>query len=155
MVVSIDIADDRDEPEARLANGASVVSNTPAGTAGAMLSRSSFAVHAVPSDPARLNTPKAWLDVPLPCVSVPKSMSSDETVLPAANEPMAWSSTASVTACETVGFEAWGLVACTVSVPDAGPASAVFKATRCVLPPPRAASLPVPVPTQAPVPVKP
>ena len=88
-------------------------------------------------------------------MSVPKSMSRLVTVVAAANDPMAWSSTPIVTFCVKVGADACGLVAVTVMLPACDPGLDVFTDRAWVFAGPRARSEPVPVTARMPVPVKP
>ena len=122
VVVSIDRPYVCDDPESRFRNGESVVENTPGTFAEETLSRSNFAVHVAPRVPGRLKIEKFWLTVPVPCVSVPKSISSVVRVLVALKDPMAWSRTLIVTGWLKSGEAVWGLVAATDRLPDIKPA---------------------------------
>ena len=122
VVLSIDMLNEFDEPEARFKNGDSVVENTPGTLADETLSRSNLAVHVAPRLPGRLKIEKFWLAVPVPCVSVPKFISSVVRVLVALKDPIAWSRTLMVTGWLNVGEAVWGLVAKTETVPVAKPA---------------------------------
>jgi hypothetical protein len=122
VVVSIDRPYVCDDPEGTFRNGESVVENTPGTLAEETLSRSNFAVQLAPKVPGRLKIEKFWLAVPVPCVSVPKSISSVVRVLVALKDPMAWSRTLMVTGWLNVGEAVWGLVASTETVPVAKPA---------------------------------
>jgi hypothetical protein len=103
VVVSIDRLNVFDDPEARFKNGERVVENTPGTPAEETLSRSKLAVHVAPRVPGRLKIEKFWLAVPVPCVSVPKFISSVVRVLDALKDPIAWSRTLMVTGWLKVG----------------------------------------------------
>jgi hypothetical protein len=103
VVVSIDRLNEVEEPEARFKNGERVVEKTPGTLAEETLSRSNLAVQLAPRFPGRLKIEKFWLDVPVPCVSVPKFISSVVSVLACENDPIAWSRTLMVTGWLNVG----------------------------------------------------
>jgi len=139
----------REEPDARFVKGASVVENT-LGALAVTPSRSSFAVQAVPSEPARLKMETLRVAVPDPSARVPKSMSRVVSVLPDENDPMAWSSTLIVAVWANVGVTVCGLVAIAETVPVNRPAVSAFTERTWVLAPPRAMSDPVPEPARNP-----
>ncbi len=122
VVVSIDRPYVCDDPDVKFRNGESVVENTPGTFAEETLSRSNLAVQLAPRVPGRLKIEKFWLAVPVPCVSVPKLISSVVRVLVALKDPIACSRTLMVTGWLNVGEAVWGLVASTETVPVSKPA---------------------------------